>query len=106
MRCRPFLPLTVTAALLLAVFGGCSTTRRITNSTNTGLQQLLTTEAVDRALAKMSFPNLGGRSVYVEVGAPADCGEKEYLRRAVAAKLAEAGATVAHRHCDADYLAT
>lgn len=99
---------------------GCSTTRRVTNSPATALQQLLGTESVDRALAAAEWPDLSGRRLYVRTGSPSDRGEQAspqgelgewqggnegYLRAAVEAKLAERGAIIVPRQSDAEFMA-
>jgi hypothetical protein len=83
---------------------GCSTTRRITNTSATGLQQLLTTEAVDRALQKLVWPDFSNRTVYVETGSPAEWGDQFYLNQAVTAHLTNQGAAVTLDPKAADYV--
>ena len=81
---------------------GCSTERRITNTPATGLQQLLTTEAVDRAVKKLVLPDLQGHTVYLQTGSPAEWGDQFYLNQAVAAQFSERGAKVTFDPTQAD----
>ena len=107
---------------------GCSTERRITNTAATGLQQLLTTAAIDRAVQKLVLPELDGHTVYIQTGSLAAWGEQlkagspavranqfgsgspaewsdhdyVYLNAAVAALLSERGAKVTLDPAQAD----
>ena len=92
--------------IFLPVAPGCSTTRRITNTPLTALQQLLGTEAVDHAVAKLTWPAIENQRVFVQTASPGAKKDQAYLRQAVAANLAERGATVVKDFSDADYVVT
>ncbi len=77
---------------VVAGAAGCSTDRRITNTPATALQQLLTSEAVDRAVQKLVLPELEGHTVYIQTGSPAQWGEQYYYNR-VAARLDDIATT-------------
>jgi len=87
---------------ILALTCSCTTTRHLTNSTASGLQQILETEAVDRAVQKLTWPDLTGRTAFVEVASPTDWGNQFYLREAVASALAEHGAILTEDYAHAD----
>ncbi len=83
---------------------GCSTERRITNTAATGLQQLLTSEAVDRAVAKLVWPDLQGHTVFIQTGSPAEWGDQFYLNQAITAQLVTHGAAVTPNPDKADII--
>lgn len=56
---------TIILATLLAAFCGCNSTR-ITDTSRTGVEQLLISNAVDKSLDKVDFSGLAGRAVYVD----------------------------------------
>lgn len=58
-------------------------------------QQILATEAVDRALARAEWPDLKKRKVYVDVAAPSGDQEKAYLANTVSAEVASRGGILA-----------
>jgi len=66
-------------------------------------QQLLASEAVDRALAQIELPDFRGRKVYVDIGSPAGEDETRYLHSAVVAAVAEHGGKVTPDLKVADY---
>lgn len=106
------------AALYLAVvsivlpigLGGCTAKRVITTTEHTPVEQLLLTEAIDRTIDKLSWPDLRGKVVFIDVGtseAPlAEPQEKTvYVRQALAAQLAQRGAILVPQVGEADYVA-
>lgn len=95
----------VSLGVLLAAFG-CTTTRRITNTSATGLQQLLGTQAIDRAVQKLSWPDVQGKTVYVQTASPGELGDQAYLRQVVTAELAQRGAIVSDDASRAQYVMT
>lgn len=95
---------TLALCFIVAMLTGCATQRRITHTEATALQQLLTTEAVDRAVAKLIVPDLQGRTVFIQTGSPAGWGDQFYLNQAVAAQLSNHGAVVTTDPTTADYV--
>jgi len=87
----------------VALVSGCATERRITNTTATALQQLLTSEASDRALALIAWPYTPGKSYFVEVGSPAEWGDQFYLQQRVNAYLVDHGGHITLDPAAADY---
>jgi hypothetical protein len=93
------------AALALAMLLiGCSAATPPPGGRLAAGQQLLATEAVDRALAQVEWPNFRGRSVYVDVGSPAAEDERHYLESAVMTAIAERGAKITPDLKSADYV--
>lgn len=92
--------------LPLALVVGCTTTRRITNTPATALQQLLDTEAIDRAVHKLTWPDVAGRTVFVQTASPAEEGDRTYLRQAISAELAQRGAILSEDYTKMDYMVT
>jgi hypothetical protein len=80
----------ITAALAAAIaIAGCSATTPPPGGRFAATQQLLTSEAVDRAVGQMDWPDFRGRSVFIDIGSPAAADERHYLESAVAACIAE-----------------
>ena len=90
----------------LAAMSACSATRHITNTSSTALQQLLGTEAIDRAVDQLTWPDVMHKSVAVQSASPGEWGDEQYLRKAVVRRLAERGARVIDDPTAADYLVT
>ena len=91
--------------LALGVGGACTTERIVTNSVRTAMQQLVVSEATDRALAKLRWPSFPGRRVFVDARAPTGPEEQLYLRSAAERELVLRGATVAPKRGHADLVA-
>ncbi len=100
---RSRLSIALVALAIALLVAACATERRITNTPTTALQQLLTSEASDRALALIEWPYFPGKSFYVEVGSPADWGDQFYLQQRVNAYLADHGGLITHDAGAADY---
>lgn len=97
MNARPeqasrFLALVV---LLAAVAPGCSITTPPPGGRLSSSQQILATEAVDRALARVEWPDIKKRKVFIDVAAPSGDQERSYLANTVAAEVAARGAILA-----------
>ncbi len=93
---RPLL-LILFASLLLPSVIGCATSARITPP-RSAWEQILSTEAIDRAMAQIEWPDLRGKTVLVSLGAPDEGAtspsDREYLKRNVQVALADRGALV------------
>jgi hypothetical protein len=101
---RRALPILLATLLLLGAIG-CSTTDRI-SSPRSAWEQILSTEAIDRAMAQIEWPELPGRTVFVSLGAP-DEGissptDREYLKRVVQVALADRGALIVTEYDQAE----
>ncbi len=94
---RRTLLLILFALLFLPGAIGCATSDRIT-APRSAWEQILSTEAIDRALAQIEWPEVRGKSVMVLLGAPDEGGtspsDREYLKRSTQVALADRGARV------------
>ena len=81
----------------------CSATTQPPGGRLTASQQILASEAIDRALEQLTWPNVDGRKVFVDIGAPAAADERGYLETAVTAEIAKRGAKLAPDLKSADY---
>jgi hypothetical protein len=80
-------------ALLLGIAaGGCATIKQ-SDTPRTGLEQLLVSSAIDRALAKIDWGPIAGAPVYVETKY-LDCVDKNYVIVAVHQHLLTNGCTL------------
>jgi len=102
-RARRAIVLAVAALSLVAP--GCSSTTAPPGGRFTTSQQLLATEAVDRALAQVAWPDVLGRKVFVDVAAPSGDPERLYLENVVSAELATRGAILVPDVSAAEYVA-
>jgi hypothetical protein len=82
---------------------GCASTVPPPGGRLTASQQLLTTEAIDRALAQLDWPDFHGRSVFVDIGSTAAPDERHYLESAVTAAVAQRGAKITPELKSADF---
>lgn len=96
MRC-------LTLAVLMVILGGCST-RTVSNSPRTAIEQMLLSTAVDAALEKFELPEAKGKKVYIDVtnlSGP----DSAYMKVAVRGRFAEIGAILTNTADDADLTA-
>jgi len=100
---KSLLNLGALSCLVLLATMGCSFSRTITTP-RSGWNQILATEAVDRALKQLDWPAVEGKTVYVQIGPPGDALDPVYLRRAVEVTLAEKGARIAGELEQADHV--
>lgn len=89
-------------AVLLAPVFGCATTKE-TDTARTGLEQLLVSSAVDRALDKIDLAPIRGAKVHVEEKY-LDCVDKNYVLVALNQRLLANGSTLAAKAEEADVL--
>jgi hypothetical protein len=93
---RPVLPILFGSFLLSGVIG-CGTTARITPP-RSAWEQILSTEAIDRALAQIEWPDLRGKSVMVSLGAPNEGStspsDRDYMKRSIQVAVASQGGLV------------
>ncbi len=91
------------AALVLAPLAlACATTERITVP-RTASEQIISTEAIDRALAQIRWPELAGQKLLVQVGGPQESLDRDYLLRSVEILVAERGGILVDDKDDAHY---
>jgi hypothetical protein len=90
---------------LLHLASGCAYSTRVTTP-RSSWEQILATEAIDRALAKLDWPQVDGKAVFVEVGPPGDVIDDLYLRRGIEVALANRGAKIVRDAENAQYVLT
>ncbi len=93
----------ITGALVLVSSLSCSVSPGI-QVPRSASQQILATEAIDRALAQFEFPDLKGKKVMVHIGAPGDAIDEAFLRTAISVELFEGEAKVVTTAEDADLI--
>jgi hypothetical protein len=90
-------------AIFLPLFVlGCSTTR-LTDTSRTGIEQLLISASVDRCLDKVDFSVFRGWAVYVD-DRYLDCVDRKYVVAALRRHLLSAGARVVEKAEEADII--
>ena len=92
----------VVAVFLVVGSLGCSS-RTLSNTPRTAVEQLLLTSAVDRAMEKFELPEANDRRVWTDFSNLAGV-DKEYVKVAVRARLAQLGAILVDKATDADYV--
>lgn len=88
------------AALVLVLVTGCTTVKS-TDTSRTGLEQLLISNAVDQALDKFSFTAFAAKSVHLNEKL-LNCTDKEYIIGSVRHRLLRAGARLVEKPEEAD----
>jgi hypothetical protein len=80
---------------------GC-TSRTVSNTPRTAIEQLLLSAAVDKALSKVQVPELAGKKAYLDFS-NLRAYDAEYVESAVRACIAENGLIIIEKADDADY---
>lgn len=88
----------ISVAFLLA---GC-TSRTVSNTPRTAIEQLLLSTAVDKALDKVSLPGVTDKKVYLNFS-NLQSYDSEYVKSAFEASVAATGAVIVKEPQDADY---
>jgi len=91
------------AALLIAALSlltGC-TSRRISHTPRSAIEQLLLSAAVDKAMLKLELPQVKGRKVHADF-TNLNCYDQEYVRAAARTRLAELGGVLVATPDDAE----
>ncbi len=97
MRC-------LTLAVLIVIhLAGCST-RTVSNTPRTAIEQMLLSTAVDTALKKFELPQVKGKKVYIDLTNLTGEGS-EYMKVAVRARFSEIGATLTGTPDQAEFTA-
>jgi hypothetical protein len=99
------LVLSATLCALLHVASGCAFSSRV-QTPRSSWEQILATTAIDRALKQVEWPEVEGKSVFVEVGPPGDVLDDLYLQRRIEVNLADRGAQIAGNAKSAEYRLT
>jgi len=93
----------VALALLALVHAGCGTTRS-TDTTRTATEQLLVSDAIDRALQSMNLQTLSGQTVFLDESKVADVVDKNYLLSSLRQYLLANGCSLREKREEADFI--
>ncbi len=85
------------------VFCGCGTTRW-SDSSRTGTEQLLISNAIDRAVGEINFTPLSEKKVFLKSDAVTEATDNKYLVMALRQHVAASGAVLCDYREDADYI--
>jgi hypothetical protein len=88
---------------LLATLAGCGTSKW-TDSRRSATEQLLVTDAMDRAVSQLDFRALAGKTVYLNDEAIRDLADHPYLASCVRQHLLASGSIVKSGREEADYI--
>lgn len=83
----------------------CSTTRYITETKRSAIEQLLLTKSVDKAMGDVFWVEIKDSKIYIETTSLAT-EEENYLKKAVSLWCLEKGAVVVEDKSKADYIAS
>ena len=95
-------PMRLAALMTTPIALACAITERITVP-RTASEQIISTEAIDRALAQIRWPEVAGQKLIVQVGGPQESLDRDYLFRSVEVLIAERGGIVVDDEDDAHY---
>lgn len=95
--------LAVTLALCALFAFGCGTTKW-SDTSRTGTEQLLISNAIDSAVGKINFRPLGDKRVYLEAEAISGITDSRYLKMALRQHLAASGGVICDDADAADYI--
>ena len=88
--------------MLLPLLVGCSS-RTVSNTPRTAVEQLLLSRAVDLALEKFDMPEAAGRTMYIDL-TNLKSYDYEYVKVAVRSRFAKLGATLVDKPEEANYI--
>jgi hypothetical protein len=92
-----------TLCALLHLASGCAFSTRV-ETPRSSWEQILATTAIDRALEQLEWPEVDGKSVFVEIGPPGDVLDDLYLQRRIEVSLADRGAQIVRNAEAAEYV--
>ena len=87
---------------VLFVFG-CGTTKW-SDTSRTGTEQLLISNAIDQVVAKIDFSPMRSKKCFLDTTAIAQTTDRDYLATTIRQHLATAGAILAENESNADYI--
>lgn len=90
-------------AVCALVLSGCGTTKW-SDTSRTGTEQLLVSNAIDRAVGDIDFGPLGDKRVYLETDAVTEVTDNKYLVKALRQHLSSSGSILCDEKEDADYI--
>ncbi|MCE9630476.1 MAG: hypothetical protein K8S94_07145 [Planctomycetia bacterium] len=98
LAARAVLPAVIAAVCLI---GGCGTTRW-SDSKRTATEQLLVSDAIERAVMRIDMQPLAGRSTFLDTASLDDVSDGKYLASALRHKLLASGCALASEREKAD----
>lgn len=104
-KCLRCLKVVIPIFILATCMSSCTTTRYITQTRRSVVEQLLLTKSVEQALAKIDGLEIEGSKIYVETTSLAT-EEETYLKKALSLWCVENGAVVVEEKERADYIAS
>lgn len=93
----------VAVAVILASSAGCGTTRW-TDSARTATEQLLTSDAIERAVMQVDATPLAGRKAFLDVSALNQTNDSSYLSSSLRHQLLACGVGLAESKADAEVI--
>jgi hypothetical protein len=93
----------VTATVVLGVVAGCGTTRW-TDTARTATEQLLISDAMDRAVSRLDFRALAGRNVYLDATPLGQATDHLYLESTLRQHMLASGCILKGKREEADYV--
>lgn len=93
----------VIAIICTLALCGCGT-MKTTNSKRTATEQLIVTDAVDRAIDEIDFSVLAGKAVFIDVSPLADGEDSKYLASSIRQQVLSCGGLLKEKKDDADYV--
>ncbi len=93
----------VIALVYLLALCGCGT-MKTTNTKRTATEQLIVTDAVDRAIDEIDFSVLAGKQVFLDISALPDGEDSKYLASSVRQQILSCGGLLKEKKDDADYV--
>jgi hypothetical protein len=90
---------------LLQAVSGCAFSSRV-QTPRTSWEQILATEAIDRSLNQLEWPDMSDKSIFIEIGPPGDVIDDLYLQSRIEVMLTNGGARITRNVDQADYVLT
>lgn len=100
MRMSPRL---LTVLVLCATLAGCGTTKW-TDTRRSATEQLLISDAMDRAVSRLDFRALAGKTVYLDDGPLKDVTDSAYLVSSIKQHMLASGCAIRDKEDEADYI--
>lgn len=101
--CYHSMLLAATLAMIIVAMPGCGTTRS-SDTGRTATEQLLISDAIDRAVQSVNFGTLAGQSVYLDDSRLNDVVDRNYLVSTLRQHLLASGCSLRDKAAAADYV--
>jgi hypothetical protein len=93
----------VIIAVCVLLMSGCGTTKW-SDTTRTGTEQLLISNAIDNAVGKIDFSPISNKQVFLKTDAINEATDHKYLAMALRQQMAAGGGIICNKEEDADYI--